>query len=63
MGVEGLGEDKTGISDVYKENYNSGSESSGIFSFGHGNEGDADNSKCNVNMEQVKEIGEMIGVS
>ncbi|PWA95694.1 hypothetical protein CTI12_AA048000 [Artemisia annua] len=62
-GVKGLGKDKTRISDVYKENYDVGSESKGIFHFGHGNEGDADNSKCNVNMEQVKEMREMIGVS
>ncbi|PWA54295.1 hypothetical protein CTI12_AA437410 [Artemisia annua] len=28
-GAKGLGEDKTGISDVYKENYDAGSESNG----------------------------------
>ncbi|GJT90492.1 TMV resistance protein N-like protein [Tanacetum coccineum] len=51
----GLGENKKGLSDDYKEYH--GSE------FGLDNEREAINSKCNVNMEQVKEIGEMIGVS
>ncbi|GKC44504.1 transposon TX1, partial [Tanacetum coccineum] len=59
----GIGENNKGISDVYKEQFDAGSKRDKKFRFGHDNEGEAVNSKCNVNMEQVKEIGEMIGVS
>ncbi|GJX28635.1 reverse transcriptase domain, reverse transcriptase zinc-binding domain protein [Tanacetum coccineum] len=59
----GLGENNKGMSDVYKEQYDAGSECNIIFRFKYDNEGESANSKCNVNMEQVKEIGEMIGVS
>ncbi|PWA50862.1 hypothetical protein CTI12_AA466770 [Artemisia annua] len=61
-GVEGLGENKKGVSDAYKEYYDAGSESIGIFRFGHDNGREALSSKCNVSMEQVKEIGEIIGM-
>ncbi|PWA61144.1 zinc finger, BED-type [Artemisia annua] len=63
IGVDGLGENKKGASDVYKEFYDDESECNGVFHFGHGNEGEAGSSKYIVNMEHVKEIGEMIGVS
>ena len=62
-GGNGLGENNKGVSDAYKEFYDDGSECNGVFRFGCGNEGQADNSKCVVNMEQVKEIGELVGVS
>nr|GEU64337.1 retrovirus-related Pol polyprotein from transposon TNT 1-94 [Tanacetum cinerariifolium] len=59
----GLGENNKGISNVYKKQYDVGSECNRFFWFRYDNEGEAANSKCNVNMEQVKEIGIMIGVS
>lgn len=62
-GIEGLGENEKGISDVYKEYYDEVSEGNGVFRFGGGNEGEAVSSKCIVNLEQVKEIGELVGVS
>ena len=62
-GVKGLGENKKGISDAYKEYYDNGSKGNGVFRFGRGHEGEEVNRKYNVNMEQVKEIGEMVGVS
>ncbi|PWA52951.1 hypothetical protein CTI12_AA449830 [Artemisia annua] len=63
VGAEGLGDNKKGVSDVYKEYHEVESESNGIFHFGRGKECEGDNDRCNVNIEQVKEIGEMIGVS
>ncbi|PWA92790.1 glycosyltransferase family 92 [Artemisia annua] len=63
-GVKGLGGDKKEVSDVYKECYDEvGRENNGIFHFGCGIEDEADISRCKVNMEPVKEIGELIGVS
>ncbi|PWA76953.1 hypothetical protein CTI12_AA229170 [Artemisia annua] len=63
-GVQGLGENKKGVSDAYKEYYDEvGRENNGIFHFGSGIEDEAVSVRCNMNMDQVKEIGEMIGVS
>ena len=63
-GVEGLGENKIGVSDAYKEWYDEVvRDKSEIFHFGSGNQEEVDSVRCNVNMEQVKEIGEMVGVS
>ncbi|GJV18591.1 reverse transcriptase domain, reverse transcriptase zinc-binding domain protein [Tanacetum coccineum] len=62
-GVEGLEENKKGVSDAYKEYYEAESESNGVFRFGNYKEGEVDSSRCNVSIEQVKEIREMIGVS
>ncbi|GJV00543.1 transposon TX1 [Tanacetum coccineum] len=50
------------MSDAYKE-YCDKIENNLIFCFRYGNKGEAISSKCNVNMEQVKEIEELIGVS
>ncbi|GKE89909.1 hypothetical protein Tco_1567384, partial [Tanacetum coccineum] len=58
----GLGKNIKGMSDAYKEYYDVGNESNGIFRFGYDNNGKEGNSKCNVYMEQVKEIGELIGI-
>ncbi|GJR99184.1 RNA-directed DNA polymerase, eukaryota [Tanacetum coccineum] len=62
--VQGLGENKKGVSDAYKEYRDEVvREKDGIFHFRSGVEGGVDSVRCYVNMEQVKEIGEMIGVS
>ncbi|GKA07974.1 hypothetical protein Tco_0687305 [Tanacetum coccineum] len=61
--VEGLGENKKGISDAYKEYHKVESESIGIFQFGNNLEGETHTGKCNINIEQAKEVGELIGVS
>ncbi|GKD72848.1 transposon TX1 uncharacterized, partial [Tanacetum coccineum] len=63
MGVQGLGGNKKGIPDVYKEYYDRKSECNGVFHFGASNEGEVASTKCIVNLEQVKEIGELVGVS
>ncbi|GJR89688.1 hypothetical protein Tco_0213699 [Tanacetum coccineum] len=57
------GENKKGVSDAYKESYDVGNDCNGVFRFGCGNEAEVGTSKCTLNMEQVKEIGEMVGVS
>nr|GEW05829.1 reverse transcriptase domain, reverse transcriptase zinc-binding domain protein [Tanacetum cinerariifolium] len=48
---------------MYKEYHEVENKSNGIFHFGKGKETEGDSDICIVNMEQVKEIGEMIGVS
>ncbi|GJW46513.1 transposon TX1, partial [Tanacetum coccineum] len=60
---DGLGENKKGVSDAYKESYDVGNDCNGVFRFGCGNEAEVGTSKCTLNMEQVKEIWEMVGVS
>ncbi|PWA70467.1 hypothetical protein CTI12_AA288100 [Artemisia annua] len=62
-GVEGLGEDVKGISEAYKEYHDAEDESDGRFVFKSTRRGEEDNQSCSINMEQVKEIGEIIGVS
>ncbi|GKB79722.1 transposon TX1 uncharacterized [Tanacetum coccineum] len=62
-GVKGLGENKKRVLDAYKEYYDGECDSNEVFKFGGGNDGEAVNSKCNVNMKQVKEIREMVVVS
>ncbi|PWA63654.1 reverse transcriptase domain, Reverse transcriptase zinc-binding domain protein [Artemisia annua] len=62
-GVKRLGENKKGVSDAYKEYYEVSSESNGIFHFGNNSVGESDCGKCNISIEQVKEVGELIGVS
>ncbi|GJU01800.1 hypothetical protein Tco_1112138 [Tanacetum coccineum] len=61
--VVGLGENKKGISDDYKEYHDESRENNGIFRFGNSKDDEAQSKRCNLNMEQVKEIREMIGVS
>ncbi|GJY96199.1 RNA-directed DNA polymerase, eukaryota, reverse transcriptase zinc-binding domain protein [Tanacetum coccineum] len=61
--VGGLGDNRKGVSDVYKEFYEVSSESNGIFQFGNNPRGETDSVKCNISMEHVKEVGELIGVS
>ncbi|GKA74721.1 hypothetical protein Tco_0781023 [Tanacetum coccineum] len=60
--VESKGARK-GVSDVYKEFYDVSSESNGIFQFRNNPRGETDSVKCNISMEHVKEVGELIGVS
>nr|GEX99994.1 transposon TX1 uncharacterized [Tanacetum cinerariifolium] len=48
--------------DAYKEVHEVGIKSDGVFCFGQYNK-DASNTRCNLNVEHVKEIGEMIGIS
>ncbi|PWA84156.1 hypothetical protein CTI12_AA160700 [Artemisia annua] len=62
-GVAGLGEVKKGISDAYKEYYEENDDNRGVFEFKAGGRVESDNTSCSINMDQVKEIGEMIGVS
>ncbi|GJU98949.1 hypothetical protein Tco_1328220 [Tanacetum coccineum] len=61
--IKGLGENKKRVSDEYKVYHEVSSENKEIFHFGSGKEDDEDSVRCNVNMEQVKKIGEIIGVS
>ncbi|GJS53764.1 hypothetical protein Tco_0627126 [Tanacetum coccineum] len=46
-GVEGLGENKKGVSDAYKEYYKAESESNEVFHFGNCKVGEVDSSRCN----------------
>ncbi|GJW29123.1 RNA-directed DNA polymerase, eukaryota [Tanacetum coccineum] len=63
-GVQGLGENQKGVSDAYIEYHDEvGSVNNGIFHFGSGREVKVDSGRCNANIEEVKEIGKMIGVS
>ncbi|GKC67612.1 hypothetical protein Tco_1100210, partial [Tanacetum coccineum] len=59
--IEGLGE--KGISDAYKEYKEADSESVGIFRFENISIGETHSGKCNINIEEVKGVGELIGVS
>ncbi|GJT17744.1 reverse transcriptase domain-containing protein [Tanacetum coccineum] len=61
--VVGLGDNKKGVSDVYKEYYEEENKSNGIFYFRRSKVDGGDNKNCNIHMDQVKEIGELIGVS
>ncbi|GKG56068.1 reverse transcriptase domain, reverse transcriptase zinc-binding domain protein, partial [Tanacetum coccineum] len=54
---------KKGISDNYKEYHDESRGNNGIFQFGNSKDDEAQSKRCNLNMEQVTEIGEMIGVS
>ncbi|GKB73699.1 hypothetical protein Tco_0935111 [Tanacetum coccineum] len=62
QGIKGLGENKKRVSDEYKVYLEVSIKNKGIFHFGSGKEDDANSVRCNVNMEQVKKIREMIGV-
>ncbi|GKB05772.1 hypothetical protein Tco_0833967 [Tanacetum coccineum] len=62
-GIKGLGENKKRVLDEYKVYLEVSSKNKGIFHFRSGKEDDANSVRCNVNMEQVKKIREMIGVS
>ncbi|GKA56639.1 hypothetical protein Tco_0755711 [Tanacetum coccineum] len=62
-GIEGLGEDREGTSEAYKEYYKEASENGGVFRFGGMKDGETESNRCNISKEQVKEVGEMIGVS
>ncbi|GJQ98501.1 hypothetical protein Tco_0009640 [Tanacetum coccineum] len=61
--VKGIGENKKGVLDVYKEYHDVDSMNNGIFHFRSSKEDGGDSISCNVNIEQVKEIKEMIVVS
>ncbi|PWA43079.1 RNA-directed DNA polymerase, eukaryota [Artemisia annua] len=62
-GVLGLGEDKKGISDAYKE-YSVEEHNMNEKALAVGEERtNLDTQSCSISLEQVKEIGELIGVS
>ncbi|GKA84297.1 putative RNA-directed DNA polymerase, eukaryota, reverse transcriptase zinc-binding domain protein [Tanacetum coccineum] len=63
VGVVGLRENKKGILDDYKEYHEESRENNGIFRFGNSKEDEAQSKRCNINLEQVKDIGKMIDVS
>ncbi|PWA62539.1 RNA-directed DNA polymerase, eukaryota, Reverse transcriptase zinc-binding domain protein [Artemisia annua] len=63
VGVVGLGENKEGVSDIYKEYHKKEGNKNEIFRFGSTKDGEVDSSRCILDMEQVKEVGGMIGVS
>ncbi|GKA29749.1 RNA-directed DNA polymerase, eukaryota [Tanacetum coccineum] len=54
--VKGLGENKKGISDIYKEFHEVEDEDSVLFQFGSKNEEACKNNRCKINMEHVKEV-------
>ncbi|PWA53070.1 hypothetical protein CTI12_AA448820 [Artemisia annua] len=62
-GVEGVGEDNKGISVIYKEYHEEEDANSGVFVFRGVKHVESERHSCNISVEQVKEIGEMIGVS
>ena len=49
--------------DAYKGLFGNDSECSEMFKFGSNQERNTDNAKCEINIEQMKEIGEIIGIS
>ncbi|GJS83346.1 hypothetical protein Tco_0749887 [Tanacetum coccineum] len=61
-GLKGLGKNKKAIADACKELYGVSSESNGIFHFGNNTLDEPNSAKCNISMEHVKEVGELIGV-
>ncbi|PWA75311.1 Transposon TX1 [Artemisia annua] len=63
MGAKGLGDDAKGMSDIYKEFVDERDDNEGGFTFKSKGRADSDNKSCSINMEQVKEVGELIGVS
>lgn len=62
-GVDGLGKDRKGTSDIYKEFYDEKVDSGGLYVFRGNDRGDLDNKSCSNSLDQVKEVGELIGVS
>ena len=62
-GVEGLGVEEKGTSDVYKEFYEENSDNNGFFQFGIATHGEVNSKWCNISIDQLKEVVEMIGVS
>ncbi|GJY58781.1 RNA-directed DNA polymerase, eukaryota [Tanacetum coccineum] len=62
VGVEGLGDATKGISDAYKEFHEDDKDNNEVFKFGDNHMRVEDNEKCEITIEQIKEVGEMIGV-
>ncbi|PWA51457.1 hypothetical protein CTI12_AA417390 [Artemisia annua] len=62
-GEGGLRDDNPGSSRVNKECHKEGEDNTGVFMFRGSGRAKSDNKSCNISMEQVKEIGELIGVS
>nr|GFA52668.1 RNA-directed DNA polymerase, eukaryota [Tanacetum cinerariifolium] len=58
--VRGSRETTKGISDAYKEFYDVEGESNEMFKFENKHEGTTQNTKCEISIEHIKEIGEMI---
>ncbi|GJU13333.1 putative ribonuclease H-like domain-containing protein [Tanacetum coccineum] len=54
---------ENGVLDIYKEYYDEERGKNEIFQFGSTKEGEVDGGRCIIDMEQVNEVGEMIGVS
>ncbi|PWA87808.1 hypothetical protein CTI12_AA126710 [Artemisia annua] len=63
MGMTRLCDDTKGMHDAYKEFHTAVEENKGVFVFRGSEQAESDNKSCNISVEQVKEIGEMIGVS
>ena len=63
QGARGLGTTEKGVSDVYKVYHDEGDGKKEPFVFRSTGRADSDSKGCSINMEQVKEIGEIIGVS
>ncbi|GJS37839.1 hypothetical protein Tco_0536221 [Tanacetum coccineum] len=62
-GVEGSGEHLKGICEAYKEYNEVENEGNEMFIFKGSGRTNSSNRSCLINMEKVKEIGELIGVS
>nr|GEX66766.1 RNA-directed DNA polymerase, eukaryota, reverse transcriptase zinc-binding domain protein [Tanacetum cinerariifolium] len=62
-GAKGLGEYKKGDSDIYKEYHDEDVEKGGMFVFKGNERGGTEGKSCSISIEQVKEVGELIGVS
>ncbi|PWA43798.1 Transposon TX1 [Artemisia annua] len=62
-GVGGLGTNEKGVSDAYKISQNEENDGNETFVFRSTGRAVSESKSCSINMEQVKEIGELIGVS
>ncbi|GJR76960.1 putative RNA-directed DNA polymerase [Tanacetum coccineum] len=62
-GIKGLGDNTKGISEAYKEYHEVINDNNGTFIFKGSGHADSSSKSCSINMEYVKEIGEIIGVS
>ncbi|GJS19351.1 RNA-directed DNA polymerase, eukaryota [Tanacetum coccineum] len=60
--VEGLGDATKGISDAYKEFHEVDKDNKEVFKFRDNHMRVEDNEKCDITIEQIKEVGDMIGI-
>ncbi|GJX06282.1 putative ribonuclease H protein [Tanacetum coccineum] len=63
QGAGDLGAIETGMADVYKAFHDEGDGKKETFVFRSTGRADSGNKGCSINMDQVKEIGELIGIS